>query len=96
MGINELNRTPGAYNHAYIWGLSVADTGVGIAAEDMRRLFTSGGHGTHSTEVNPESTGYGLYIAKRIVDAHEGHLWAQSGGPGTGSRFIMELPLAAQ
>jgi signal transduction histidine kinase len=68
------------------------DTGVGISAEDMRRLFTEGGHGVQSTKVNTESTGFGLYIAKSIVDAHKGRIWAESDGEGKGSRFIIELP----
>jgi signal transduction histidine kinase len=69
------------------------DTGVGISAEDMRRLFTEGGHGVQSAKVNTESTGFGLYIAKSIVDAHKGRIWAESEGEGKGSRFIIELPL---
>jgi signal transduction histidine kinase len=72
---------------------SVLDTGVGIGANDMRKLFTEGGHGERSKDVNVESTGYGLFIAKKIVDAHGGRIWAQSRGPGTGSTFFVELPL---
>ena len=72
---------------------SVADTGVGIAQSDMQRLFTEGGHGEHSKEANPESTGYGLFIAKQIVEAHGGRIWANSRGLGTGSTFSIEFPL---
>jgi len=73
---------------------SVMDTGVGIGANDMQKLFTEGGHGERSQDVNTESTGYGLFIAKKIVEAHNGKVWAQSCGPGTGSTFFVELPLA--
>ncbi len=73
--------------------LSVADTGVGIAPDDMKRLFTEGGHGRHSKEENPESTGFGLFIAKQIVEAHGGHISAHSGGPGMGATFSVELPM---
>jgi signal transduction histidine kinase len=72
------------------------DTGVGISPEDMGKLFTEGGHGTDSRKVNPSSTGFGLFIAKQIVDAHGGHVWAESDGPGTGSRFFLVLPLSVQ
>ena len=72
----------------------IQDTGVGISASDMQKLFTEGGHGEHSKEVNKDSTGFGLSIAKQIVDAHGGKVWAESAGPGTGSRFIVELPAA--
>lgn len=73
--------------------ISIADTGVGIPENDMQKLFTQGGHGEHSRDVNPESTGYGLFIAKQIVDKHEGRIWARSSGAGTGSTFFAEFPL---
>lgn len=72
--------------------LVVADTGVGITPEDMNKLFTEGGHGKDSIKVNVNSTGYGLFIAKQVVDAHSGKIWAESDGAGKGSRFIVELP----
>lgn len=69
------------------------DTGVGITPEDMKNLFTEGGHGKESTKINVESTGFGLYIVKSIIEAHKGKVWAESGGAGKGSTFIVELPL---
>ncbi len=71
---------------------SIKDTGVGITAEDTPRLFTEGGHGKESIKVNVDSTGYGLYIAKQVVDAHGGSIRALSEGAGKGSEFIVELP----
>lgn len=73
---------------------SVTDSGVGISPDDMARLFTEGGRGKDSLKVNVDSTGYGLYIAKQVVDAHGGTIRAQSRGTGTGSTFIVELPTA--
>ena len=70
----------------------VKDTGVGITEEDKKRLFTEGGHGKDSQRVNAHSTGYGLYIAKNIVEAHGGTIRAESEGAGRGSAFIVELP----
>jgi signal transduction histidine kinase len=73
---------------------SVSDTGVGITSEDKSRLFTEGGHGKDSIKVNIHSTGYGLYFAKGIVEAHGGRIWAESEGvPGKGSTFFVELPV---
>ena len=69
----------------------VQDSGVGITPEDMARLFTEGGHGKDSIKVNVHSTGYGLFIAKQIVDAHGGKIWAETDGPGKGARFIVEF-----
>jgi len=73
--------------------LVVQDSGVGITPEDMKNLFTEGGHGKDSIKLNVHSTGYGLYIAKQVVDAHGGKIWAESDGAGKGARFIVELPL---
>lgn len=71
---------------------TIEDTGVGITKEDMERLFTEGGHGANSTKTNVESTGFGLYIVKNIIEAHGGTVRAESEGEGKGSRFIVELP----
>jgi signal transduction histidine kinase len=73
---------------------SVKDTGVGITKEDMEHLFTEGGHGKESVKVNADSTGYGLFIAKQVTEAHNGKIWAESKGKGNGSEFIVELPIA--
>jgi signal transduction histidine kinase len=73
--------------------LTVSDTGSGITTSDMEKLFTEGGHGARSKEMNPESTGYGLFIAKQIVEAHGGKMSAYSDGMGQGTTFTVELPL---
>ena len=72
---------------------SVKDTGVGISDEDRPRLFTEGGHGKDSIKVNVDSTGYGLFIAKQVTEAHGGTIRAESEGAGKGSEFIVELPV---
>mgnify|MGYP003393991420 CR=1 FL=1 len=73
---------------------SVTDTGIGISSEDMKKLFKPGGRGKDSTRVNAHSTGFGLSIAKGIVDAHAGTITASSQGAGRGSTFTVTLPLA--
>lgn len=70
---------------------SVRDTGIGIDEEDKKRLFTEGGHGKDSQKVNVHSTGYGLFIAKNVVEAHGGTIRAESEGVGKGSTFIVEF-----
>lgn len=69
----------------------VKDTGVGITDVDKRYLFTEGGRGKNSVKVNVNSTGYGLYSAKLIVEAHKGKIWAESEGEGKGSSFFVEF-----
>ncbi len=73
---------------------AVKDTGVGITDEDRVHLFTEGGHGKDSIKVNVDSTGYGLFIAKQVTEAHGGTIRAESEGAGKGSEFIVELPVA--
>ena len=68
----------------------VRDTGIGITEEDKKLLFTEGGRGKDSVRVNVDSTGYGLYSVKLIIDAHKGKVWAES-ELGKGSTFFMEL-----
>lgn len=71
---------------------SVKDTGVGITKEDMQNLFTEGGKGRESIKMNVDSTGYGLFIAKQVTEAHSGKISAHSKGKGQGSEFVVELP----
>ncbi|MCR4274529.1 MAG: HAMP domain-containing histidine kinase [Candidatus Campbellbacteria bacterium] len=71
---------------------SVKDSGVGLTDEDKAVLFTEGGRGKDSRITNVHSTGYGLFIAKQIVTAHNGRIWAESKGRGKGSTFLVEFP----
>ena len=63
--------------------LSVADTGVGIEQNDMQKLFTEGGHGEHSKEINADSTGFGLFVAKQGVEGKRGRDSGPTQGHGT-------------
>jgi signal transduction histidine kinase len=71
----------------------IADSGIGISESDRNRLFTEGGRGEESTKVNVESTGYGLFIVKKIIDEHKGKIDVESKGRNKGSKFRVELPL---
>ncbi len=44
--------------------------------------------------MNVDSTGFGLFIAKNIVEAHHGRIWAESEGEGKGSEFWVELSVS--
>jgi signal transduction histidine kinase len=70
--------------------LAVADTGPGIAPEDVGRIFEE----FQQTEVgakNHEGTGLGLALSKRLVELHGGRIWVES-EVGVGSRFVFTLP----
>ncbi len=72
---------------------SVKDTGIGITDEDKKNLFTEGGRGKDSVRINVDSTGYGLYSVKLIIEAHKGRVWVES-EVGKGSTFFIELDAA--
>ena len=67
--------------------VSVTDVGKGIDREILPRLFTK-----FVTNSN-QGTGLGLYIAKNIIEAHGGQLWAQNNADGKGATFSFSLPL---
>jgi signal transduction histidine kinase len=69
--------------------ISVLDTGIGIAAKDMGRLFTR--FERLETPFKTDGSGLGLSIAKTIVEMHGGKIAAES-EPGKGSRFYFTLP----
>ncbi|HEY2917071.1 MAG TPA: response regulator [Candidatus Limnocylindrales bacterium] len=73
--------------------LSVADTGIGIAAADQVHVFEEfrqvGDHGQQEG-----GTGLGLALTRRLVEAHGGHIELTS-EPGVGSTFTVVLPIAA-
>jgi signal transduction histidine kinase len=68
--------------------LSVADNGPGVPPDHLPRLFE---RFWQAKRVSREGTGLGLYIAKGIVEAHGGRIWAES-APGNGSTFHFTLP----
>jgi signal transduction histidine kinase len=74
--------------------LVVADTGVGIAHDVIPKLFQKFLRAPNASDANIHGTGLGLFIAKEIMSAHGGRIWAESDGEGAGSRFCVELPEA--
>src|SRR5215472_15484785 len=68
----------------------VADTGVGVPAEDRERIFDSFQQGTRSSG-QVEGTGLGLTLSKRILELHGGRIWVDSEA-GHGSTFGFALP----
>lgn len=74
--------------------VSVRDTGAGIAPEELPRVFERFYRADHSRTRSTGGSGLGLTIAKQIVEAHDGQIWAQS-WLGAGSTFAFSLPLSA-
>jgi signal transduction histidine kinase len=71
---------------------SVSDTGAGIKKEDMNKLFQKFSRGTGVT-ASIDGTGLGLFVAKQMIVAHKGRIWAESEGEGKGSKFCFTLPI---
>lgn len=76
--------------------LKVADTGMGITADDMSNLFLKFSRGKGVGLIHTEGTGLGLFVAKQIVEAHGGKIWAESDGPDKGSTFVVSLPIVSK
>ncbi|MCS7010249.1 MAG: GAF domain-containing sensor histidine kinase [Anaerolineales bacterium] len=72
--------------------VSISDTGIGIAPSHLKKIFDE------FYQVEPHTTrkhgglGIGLPIAKGLIEAHGGKIWAESEGPGKGSTFKILLP----
>ncbi len=72
----------------------VTDTGIGIRAEDLPRLFREFVQLEATATKRHEGTGLGLALTKSLVELHGGRIWAESAGEGQGSTFTVLLPLA--
>jgi len=73
--------------------VAVADTGTGIPAEDLERIFEEFEQSAAGAQV--EGTGLGLPLSRRFVELHGGRLWAES-VVGAGSTFRFTLPVHQQ
>lgn len=72
----------------------VSDTGIGMDKEELENIFEKFRRGKDVSRHNTNGTGLGMFIAKKVTDAHKGKIWAESDGQGKGSRFILELPIS--
>ena len=75
-----------------VLAVEVADTGVGIDAEALPRIFNAFEQGERSITRRFGGLGLGLTIGRTIADMHGGSLAAASGGKGRGATFTLRLP----
>ena len=74
------------------WEVRVQDSGIGISAEALPRIFDAFEQGGVNITRKFGGLGLGLAICKALVELHRGSIRAESAGPGQGSTFIVELP----
>ncbi len=72
--------------------VSIKDTGVGISARDLPKIFNKFFRGKGADKIAVDGSGLGLYLAKNIITRHGGKIWAES-VPERGSTFYFTLPL---
>ena len=70
--------------------IAIKDNGTGILPENLVRIFS------HGFTTKSDGHGFGLHSSALVARELGGSLWAESGGPGAGATFILELPVAAK
>ena len=73
--------------------ISVSDTGIGLSPEQLPLVFNRFYRTDKSRARASGGSGIGLTIAQALVKAHQGRIWAESGGEGRGSTFSFALPV---
>ena len=79
--------------HAGRLEVTVSDNGAGISTDRLPLVFDMFAQADRSLERAQAGLGVGLSLAKQLVELHDGHIVARSGGVGTGSKFTIYLPI---
>jgi signal transduction histidine kinase len=80
-------------DHRYV-AIRVRDEGAGIPKPELKRVFKRFYRVPGPLASRVKGTGLGLYIVRSVAKRHGGRAWADSEGPGRGSTFVLELPIA--
>ena len=75
--------------------ISVEDNGIGIAPESLSSIFEMFNQVGHNIDRAQGGLGVGLSLVRKLVEMHDGTVMAASAGEGTGSAFIVRMPVAA-
>ncbi|MCX7231387.1 MAG: ATP-binding protein, partial [Burkholderiales bacterium] len=73
--------------------LRVADTGIGLDADALGRVFEPFTQVEPGVDLAQGGLGIGLSLVRRLAELHGGSAWGESGGPGRGSTFGVRLPM---
>ena len=74
------------------FSISIKDNGVGITVDDFKKIWKKFERGKKSSQINPNGSGLGLYLAKKIITQHGGDITVESDGLNQGSNFILTIP----
>jgi CheY-like chemotaxis protein/two-component sensor histidine kinase len=83
---------PGATAPQQFVEITVEDTGIGIRPENLETIFEAFYQVDGSETRAQGGAGLGLALVRKLVELHGGWVWAESAGPGQGSRFVVRLP----
>lgn len=86
-----ISKEPTKGDHGMVH-LQIKDTGIGLSQDDIHHLFGKFTRGAEGSKVNTTGSGLGLYVAKQMMEKHQGNIWVDSEGKGKGSTFSIELP----
>lgn len=73
--------------------VEISDEGIGIDKGNEERIFSKFFRSHRARSVSPNGLGLGLYIAKKIVEAHGGNMWFESKSKGKGVSFYFSIPI---
>jgi signal transduction histidine kinase len=73
--------------------ISLRDSGIGISEEDITRVFSKFYRSQNARHTDTEGMGIGLFMAKKIIEKHNGRIWAESKGENQGTTFGVALPI---
>ena len=72
----------------------VRDQGLGIPKTELKQIFKRFYRVPGAPATRVKGIGLGLYIVRSVAKRHGGRAWAESEGPGRGSTFVLQLPIA--
>jgi len=75
--------------------VEISDNGLGLSEDDIKQAFQRGGRLSAQPTAGEPSSGFGLWIVKKLVEAHRGRVWVKS-ALGKGSTFAFSLPIVIE
>ena len=72
--------------------IEISDNGLGLSEDDIKKAFKRGSKLSARPTAGESSTGLGLWIVKKLVEAHDGKVWVRS-AVGKGSTFAFSIPV---